>query len=119
MRSKRRVDSSMLPPVPCGFLMLSPGLCLRNFAATCRERLSRCWRRGWWRRLTRRPGEIAPAQDMAMEMWNGFAGMRSVVNHQAVASLFNAQFGGDVRGFQKEMSQDFFVPGSGLGNAGN
>ncbi len=70
-------------------------------------------------RLARRPTEAAPADDVAMEVGNGFAGVGSVVEHEAEAGFSNAEAPGDFGSFEKQMSENLIIGGFGQGDAGN
>ena len=65
------------------------------------------------------PGEGAAAEDVAVEMGDGFAGVGAVVDDEAVAGLCEAEFGGDFGGFEQEVAEGFFVLGFGGGDVGD
>ena len=54
-----------------------------------------------------------------MEVGHGFAAVRTVVDDQSIAGLFQAQLRGDVSGSEQQMADDAVVFDSGFGDAGN
>ena len=58
--------------------------------------------------LSRGPGHFAAAQDVEVQVRDGFAGVRAVVEDEAVA-VFEAELFGDFCGFQEQMSEDGVV----------
>lgn len=54
-----------------------------------------------------------------MQMWNRFAPIQSIIDHQTIAILRQASLFGDFSRFEKQMSQDFSVLGPGRRDPGN
>ncbi len=54
-----------------------------------------------------------------MEVGNGFASVGSVIEHEAEAGFCNAQTPGDFGSFEKQMTENHVIGGSGLSDAGN
>jgi hypothetical protein len=69
--------------------------------------------------LPRGPPERATAQDMAMQVGNGFPGVRTVVEDQAKAGFGQAEFGGNFTSFEQQMAKELLLFGPGFGDARN
>jgi len=52
-----------------------------------------------------------------MKMRDRFAGVRAVVDDEAVAGGFQAELVGDFSGLKQQMTEEMFVGGRGVGNA--
>jgi hypothetical protein len=66
-----------------------------------------------------RPGELTPAKQVDVEVGDGLAAVRAVVNHHAESALRETEAGGDLRGGEKEMAEDGLIPGFRLADAGD
>ena len=63
-----------------------------------------------------RPGEVATAEDVAVQVRHGFAAVRAVVDDEPVAA-FQIQFLRDLGGLEQQMAEQFVVVRRGLGDA--
>src|SRR5687768_14831344 len=50
---------------------------------------------------SRRPAELSSADDVAVKMGHGFAGVRTVIDHKAVAGIIHSELLRDFSGFQQ------------------
>ena len=62
---------------------------------------------------------MPPAKDVAMQVRYRFASVRSVVEDQPVAILLEAEFIGDFRGLQHQVTEHLVVFGFGFSDAWN
>ena len=66
-----------------------------------------------------RPAQAAPAQDVAVEVRNGFAAVGSAVDDESIAALLEAKSCGDIGGCKQQMAQDQVIIGRGFSDSGN
>lgn len=57
----------------------------------------------------RRPGELAPAEQMDVEVRDGLAAVRAVVDDDAVSAFREAEVGGDLRGGEQQVAEDGLI----------
>lgn len=60
-------------------------------------------------RLTWRPRHFAPAKNMTVQVRHRFAGIATVVEHQPIARLLQAQLRGDFRRFEQQVANGLFI----------
>ena len=60
-------------------------------------------------KLSRGPGEGAAAEDVAMEVRDGFAGVGAVVDDEAKTGFVEAEFSRYFGGFEQQMAEGLFV----------
>ena len=65
----------------------------------------------------RRPGEVTSTENVAMQVRHGLAAVRAVVDDEAVARFVQAEFRGDLGGFQQQVAEKFLVIRRCLGDA--
>jgi hypothetical protein len=66
---------------------------------------------------TGRPVHLAPAEDVAVQVRDGFATIRAVVDDEPVAAGFQPDFFRDLGGFQQEMTEQLVVCGGSFSEA--
>lgn len=62
---------------------------------------------------------MAPAEDVDVEVWDGFTAMCAVVNHSTEAGFRESELFGDLSGGEEEVAEEGLVFGCGLANAGD
>jgi len=66
--------------------------------------------------LTRRPTHLSSPDDMAMQVRHRFAGVGTVIEHEAKTVFIEAELLRDFRGFNQEMPQHLVIIGMRLGD---
>src|ERR1035437_5129188 len=123
MSSTSRANSAM-PPIrraasritKCGSASVEPRkpTCARALRAWARCCTIACGNRTC---STGRPGHGAATQNMAVQVRHSLAGIRTVVEHQAVAGLSQPQLVRHLGSLEQEMTEDLMVFRFGLGHA--
>src|SRR5437879_3156154 len=67
----------------------------------------------------RRPCHCPTAQNVAMQVGHGFAGVRTVVDHQTIAGLFQSRLVGHLGGFEQEVPEHPLIIGNCVSESGN